>query len=113
MHVPPNAKVVREMMPMFFKLLKEEREPGIRAVLGHFVFGYIHPYMDGNGRLARFMMNLMLSSGGYPWTVIPVERRDEYLSSLEIASTKQDIVPFAEFIAKLVRRSMDGKPEAK
>lgn len=113
MHVPPNAKVVREMMPMFFKLLKEEREPGVRAVLGHFVFGYIHPYMDGNGRLARFMMNLMLSSGGYPWTVIPVERRDEYLSSLEIASTKQDIVPFAEFIAKLVRRSMDGKPEAK
>ncbi|WP_317503891.1 Fic family protein [Idiomarina sp. HP20-50] len=36
---------------------------------------YIHPYFDGNGRIGRFIMNLMLASGGYPWTVVPVERR--------------------------------------
>jgi Fic family protein len=43
----------------------------VRVVLGHFVFVYIHPYIDGNGRMGRFLMNLMLASGGYPWAVIP------------------------------------------
>jgi Fic family protein len=37
----------------------------VRAALGHFLFVYIHPYMDGNGRLARFLMNLMLVDAGY------------------------------------------------
>lgn len=113
MHVPPNAEAVRDMMPTFFELLQNETEPGVRVVLGHFVYVYIHPYMDGNGRTGRFMMNLMLASGGYPWTVIPVERRAEYLSSLETASTKQDIAPFASFLAKLVQKSIEGNPEAK
>ncbi|WP_366635422.1 Fic family protein [Aquisalimonas sp.] len=41
----------------------------MRAVLGHWLFGSIHPYPDGNGRMGRFTMNAMLASGGYPWTV--------------------------------------------
>ena len=42
---------------------------------GHWLFGYIHPYPDGNGRMARFVMNAMLASGGYPWTMIRVRDR--------------------------------------
>ncbi|MEI6175090.1 MAG: hypothetical protein WCR01_15195 [Bacteroidota bacterium] len=38
--------------------------------------------MDGNGRMARFLMNVMLASGGYPWTVIPVEMHNAYMYSL-------------------------------
>jgi len=64
-------------MPAFFDLLHEETEPSIRVVLGHFIFVYSHPYMDGNGRMGRLLMNVMLASGGYPWTVVPLERRDE------------------------------------
>ena len=71
-------------------------EPGVRAVLGHWLFGYIHPYPDGNGRMARFLMNAMLASGGYPWTVIRVEDRDAYLAALDRASIDMDIEPFAE-----------------
>ena len=52
MHVPPNPDAVRKMMPAFFELLRTEPESAVRAVLGHFVFVYIHPYMDGNGRTA-------------------------------------------------------------
>jgi hypothetical protein len=37
---------------------------GVRVVLGHFIFVYIHPYMDGNGRMGRFLMNVMLAGGG-------------------------------------------------
>ena len=69
--------------------------------------------MDGNGRMGRFLMNVMLVSGGYPWTVIPVERRDQYMQSLESASVGQNIKPFAEFLAYLVEEGMKGKPVAK
>jgi hypothetical protein len=110
MHVPPPREAVRDCMPALFDLLRAEPEPSVRAVLGHFVFVYIHPYMDGNGRMGRFLMNVMMAAGGYPWTIIPLERRDEYMAALESASVKQDIGPFADFIGGLVRDSLQGKP---
>jgi Fic family protein len=89
-------------MPAFFELLKGETEPAVRVVLGHFVFVYIHPYFDGNGRMGRFLMNTMMAAGGYPWTIIPVERRSDYMATLEAASVDQDIAPFVRFLAGLV-----------
>lgn len=112
MHVPPRRETVRDMMPAFFELLAGEAEPAARVVLGHFVFVYIHPYMDGNGRMGRFLMNLMLASGGYPWTVIPLEQRDAYMAALEEASVRQDIGPFAEFLAGLVETRLQGRATA-
>lgn len=108
-HVPLNVEGMRDAMPVLFELLEEEQEASVRAVLGHFIFVFIHPYMDGNGRIGRFLMNAMLASGGYPWTVIPVEKRDEYMQALESASVKQNIEPFAKFIGHLVNDRMAGK----
>jgi hypothetical protein len=105
MHVPPAAQAVRDLMPVFFELLEDEAEPSVRAVLGHFVFVYIHPYFDGNGRIGRFLMNTMMASGGFPWTVIPLAERKTYMDALEAASVGQDIRPFAAFIGNLVRES--------
>jgi hypothetical protein len=48
-------------------------------------------------------MNLMLVPAGYVWTVIPVERRAEYMSALEQASSFANIAPFAAFVADLVK----------
>ncbi|PZQ93353.1 MAG: cell filamentation protein Fic, partial [Flavobacterium psychrophilum] len=117
-HVPLNVDAMRDAMPVLFELLEEEPEPSVRAVLGHFIFVFIHPYMDGNGRIGRFLMNAMLASGGYPWTVIPVEKRTEYMHALEQASVGQDISSFATFLAYLVNERLKGKivaklPEAK
>ena len=109
MHVPPSSEAVRDAMPAFFDLLREETEPSVRVVLGHFIFAYIHPYMDGNGRMGRFLMNVMLASGGYPWTVVPLEERDAYMAALEDASVSQNIVPFADFLAHLVDAGLKGK----
>jgi hypothetical protein len=104
MHVPPRYEAVRELMPAFFDLLQNEPEPAVRVVMGHFMFVYIHPYFDGNGRMGRFLMNVMMASGGYPWTVVPLERRAEYMAALEQASVMQDIAPFASLLASLVQR---------
>ncbi len=109
-HVPPRHEAVRDLMPAFFDLLREEEEPRVRVVLGHFVFVYIHPYMDGNGRMARFLMNVMLASGGYPWTVLPVEDRSEYMAALEAASAEQNIDQFAAYLARLVQAQLEGRP---
>jgi len=100
MHVPPPRESVPDAMEAFFEALANEEHPAVRAVLGHFVFVFIHPYPDGNGRIGRFLLNAMLASGGYPWTVIRVLRRTAYLSALEKASTKSDIIPFTHFIAE-------------
>jgi fido (protein-threonine AMPylation protein) len=110
MHVPLNRDAVRDVMPAFFDLLREEEHPPVRVVLGHFVFVYIHPYMDGNGRMARFLMNVMMAAGGYPWTVIPLSARNTYMAALERASVGEDIAPFAEFLARLVRKGLAGEP---
>lgn len=111
-HVPLNKDAVRDVMPVLFELLKNEPEASVRAVLGHFIFVFIHPYMDGNGRMGRFLMNVMLASGGYRWTVIPVEERKTYMEALEQASVFGDIEPFAKYIAYLTTRSLKGKPVA-
>lgn len=103
LHVPPSPEAVRDMMPELCDLLEKEAHAAVRAVLGHFMFVYIHPYFDGNGRLARFLMNTMLASGGYPWTVIRLESRGEYMDALEAASSYGDIGKFADFVAKSMK----------
>lgn len=106
-HAPLNADAVRDAMPTLFELLSEELDPAVRVVLGHFIFVYIHPYYDGNGRTGRFLMNVMLAAAGYPWTVIPVQARARYMAALEAGSVDQNIGPFTSFLADLV-----GKPAA-
>jgi hypothetical protein len=108
MHVPPRSEVVPDAMAAFFEMMEQETDPAVRVVLGHFIFVYIHPYMDGNGRTGRFLMNLMLAAGGYPWTVVPLEQRDTYMAALEEASVRQDIIPFTEFLGRLVEDGLKG-----
>jgi len=100
LHVPPPREAVPDAMEALFAALAAEEHPAVRAVLGHFVFVFIHPYQDGNGRLGRFLMNAMLASGGYPWTVIRVSQRVEYMAALEEASTHGNIAAFSRFVAQ-------------
>ncbi len=107
-HVPPRWELLADAMPALFDLIEKEPEPAVCAVLGHWLFGYVHPFPDGNGRIARFLMNTLLAAGGYPWTVIRVEDRAEYLSALEAASAESDVQPFARFVAQQMRQTQES-----
>lgn len=99
-HVPLPKSAVIDSMEAFFDLLGNEAHAGVRAVMGHFIFVFIHPYMDGNGRIGRFLMNAMLASGGYPWTIIRMERRKQYMAALETASAENKVTDLAKFICE-------------
>jgi hypothetical protein len=109
-HVPPATEAVPALMEALFGALTREPSPAVRAVLGHFVFVFIHPYSDGNGRIGRFLMNLMLASGGYNWAVIRLERRREYMAALERASVQGGIGDFTKFVAEEAKASAKLKP---
>ena len=115
MHTPLPSEALLDSLEALWDMLEAESEACVRAVLGHHLFVFIHPYYDGNGRIGRFLMNTLLASGGYPWTVIRMSRRDAYMKALEAASVKGQITPLAEFIAQEMkewvpeREGKDGK----
>ena len=63
--------------------------------------------------MARFLMNVLLVTGGYPWTVVRVKRRSEYLAVLEAASTGGRIEPFAAFLADEMRARPEPRSRAR
>jgi len=113
MHVPPREAAVADSMEALFDCLQAEPEPIAQAVLGHMLFGFIHPYFDGNGRLARFLMNHFLVTAGYPWTIVRTEQRKNYLAALESASTRNEIEPFARFILGEMQVDWSKEPSAR
>lgn len=116
-HVPLPEHALLDAMDAFFEMMIDEYSAPVRAILGHHLFTYIHPYPDGNGRMGRFIMNAMLVSGGLPWSVIEVDKRDVYMKALEEASVNQSIETFAKFVyeicsfehAKIITHNMGKK----
>lgn len=106
-HTPPPCSALLDAMEALFDLIEKEPEASVRAVLGHHLFVFIHPYFDGNGRIGRFLMNSMLASGGYPWTIVLLRNRDKYMSALENASVGGDIKPFARLVVEEMGRKTD------
>ena len=71
------------------------------AAMVHALFVNIHPFIDGNGRVARLLMNLALLQSGYNITVIPPVVRADYIRALQ-ASNHKDFEPFINFISEMV-----------
>lgn len=74
----------------------------------HFKFVSIHPFIDGNGRTARLLMNLILTIYGYPMAVIRNEDRTAYLVTFEEARKKNDLQTFYTIVEDAVERSLDA-----
>src|SRR5690625_2365697 len=73
----------------------------------HAIFVGIHPFIDGNGRIARLLLNLELMKGGYPPVIIKVENRLVYYEALDKAHTTNDYKDFISFVATEVEDSLD------
>ena len=81
-YVPPSHKKVPKLMKEFIKLINSKKDPLELATEVHYEFVKIHPFVDGNGRTARLLMNLILLRNNYPITVILNTERKKYLRYL-------------------------------
>lgn len=102
----PKATEVHSLMQKWIQKTKDQRRelhPVIFAALAHKDFVFIHPFIDGNGRVARLIMNLVLLQEGYNIAIIPPILRNEYIRCLEKAHT--DDSDFVQLIAKMVRET--------
>lgn len=103
-HVPPNAKKIDDLMVGLENLAAREDIPAVtRALLVHLEFVTIHPFFDGNGRLGRLLMNLVLVSAGHPWVTIRADERVPFFRSIEGAQVDNDSSPYVEFLWHLIR----------
>jgi Fic family protein len=102
----PSPEQVPELMKQFvsnIKNLEKNNHPIEYAALVHKEIAFIHPFIDGNGRVGRLLMNLVLLQKGYCIALIPPILRRDYIQGLEKAHT--DDKDFREFIAKIVRET--------
>jgi Fic family protein len=102
----PAPQKVQELMGMFFAQLVDMRttmHPVECAARAHKNFVFIHPFIDGNGRVARLLMNFILVASGYTIAIIPPVLRGEYIQLLEKAHV--DDTDFIYFIARIVKES--------
>jgi Fic family protein len=105
-YVPPGPDKVPALMVQYSELTNAVvGRPILRAILAHLDFVTIHPFADGNGRLARFLMNLALVGEGLPWVTLRAEDRFEYFHSLEAAQVGEDPIPFARFLLTYVEQA--------
>lgn len=102
----PSPEKVPDLMAKFITNIKDvekKRHPVEYSAIAHKDLVFVHPFVDGNGRVARLLMNLILLQKEYVIAIIPPILRREYIQALEKAHT--DDKPFIEFIARTVRET--------
>jgi Fic family protein len=107
--MPPSSEKIQSMISELLQTLSQnpdELRPIEQAAFFHHRFVYIHPFLDGNGRTARLLMNVVLLRTGYPFTVLLTVDRPKYLRALGEADNG-NLIPFANFVANCVERSLD------
>lgn len=106
----PGPAEVPILMRQFIEWMTDQQgvHPVKVASDAHFKFESIHPFVDGNGRVGRLLMNLILIINGYPMAIIRNEQRAQYLLALNIAQTKKEFKLLEELIESAVERSIDA-----
>lgn len=110
MHRPPAPFLIKDQMEQLINWYEQEAkqmQPVIRGAMLHAIFVGIHPFIDGNGRTSRLLLNLELMKEGYPPVVIKVENRLKYYEALDKAHTQKDYDDFIQLVAKEAEDSLD------
>ena len=110
----PNPLKVPELMEEFVKWLQSDNpdHPVKIAIDTHYKLVSIHPFVDGNGRTARLLLNLLLMQAGFPPAIIRKEDRTVYIDSLEKGQTKNDLAEYYTVLLEAVDHSLDIYLEA-
>ena len=109
-HIPPNhIKLIDEMEAFIFwyNEIGMTLHPVERAARVHIDIVRIHPFIDGNGRTARLLLNLELMKEGYPPIIIRNENRVSYYTALDLAHTKGDYSEFIGLVSEELNKSID------
>ena len=104
-YVPPSFEKLSDLMFSYAESVNRIQNPVIKSILAHYFFVAIHPYTDGNGRTARLIMNYIFLTSGFSWVTIKAEQRAEYFSALNKGTVYEDIMPFGEFIVKMMKEA--------
>lgn len=109
-HVPPAGNDMYIQIKNFYQDLSWKREclnPIEFAAWTHAEFVRIHPFVDGNGRTSRLLMNYQLLSAGFLPVSIAKENRLEYYNALEAYAVKGDLTEFSDLVAELEEKQLD------
>ncbi|WP_238655488.1 Fic family protein [Paenibacillus piscarius] len=108
-HTPPPPNEMYQQVKNFYADLAEKKTDDIieLAAWTHAEFVRIHPFVDGNGRTSRLIMNYQLLASGYLPVSIAKETRLEYFDALEAYAVRRDLKPFADMIASLEEQQLD------
>jgi Fic family protein len=109
-HIPPAPFLIKEQIEQLMNWYEQETKqmhPVTRGAMLHAIFVGIHPFIDGNGRTSRLLLNLELMKSGFPPIVIKVENRLNYYEALDKAHTQKDYDDFIQLVAKEVEDSID------
>lgn len=107
-HIPPKYYEINDLMQKLIMEFKEDwvaYHPVIKATLLHGEFVKIHPFIDGNGRVSRLLLNFELMKHGYPPIIIKKENRASYYDVLDYGHMTYDYGPFIRFVAEQVLES--------
>jgi len=112
-YVPPSPEKLPRLMRQYEELVNGVAgHPLARGILAHLEFVTVHPYPDGNGRLARLLMNVAFLGGGLPWVTIRNDDRAPYFAALHAAQVEGDPLPFARLVlryAEAAAEAMDAR----
>ena len=105
---PPSPEDVQDDMRdllIWYSKNKKKVHPLVTAIYFHVGFEIVHPFIDGNGRVGRLLMNFILHKNGYPMVNIPNKEKNIYYKALQDAQREGDLRPFIDMILNLMENS--------
>lgn len=107
-HTPPSHIKVYDRMGKYFDYLAQSQSDLLEYIsYSHLQLAKVHPFLDGNGRCARLILNYELMANGFAPVYILPEERNEYYNSLEEFKVNKDSNPFKQLLLKLEQRTLD------